>query len=91
MPNDIETDAQAAFELFHSLDAIEGLQGPPTMAPQTGMVPGRPSGSPRRWAALGMKTSFKALIAVGWRPVAVMLIETIWIFALVITAVRLWG
>jgi uncharacterized integral membrane protein (TIGR00698 family) len=42
-------------------------------------------------AALGMKTSFKALIAVGWRPVAVMLIETVWIFALVITAVRLWG
>jgi uncharacterized integral membrane protein (TIGR00698 family) len=42
-------------------------------------------------AALGMKTSFKALIAVGWRPVAVMIIETGWIFAVVITAVQLWG
>jgi uncharacterized integral membrane protein (TIGR00698 family) len=42
-------------------------------------------------AALGMKTSFKALIAVGWRPIAVMLIETAWIFALVMTAVELWG
>ncbi len=42
-------------------------------------------------AALGMKTSFKALIAVGWRPVAVMVIETAWIFALVMTAVQLWG
>ncbi len=42
-------------------------------------------------AALGMKTSFKALIAVGWRPVAVMVIETAWIFALVMAAVQLWS
>ena len=32
MASDIETDAQAAFELFHSLDAMEGLQGPPPPA-----------------------------------------------------------
>jgi len=38
-------------------------------------------------AALGMKTSFKALIEVGWRPVAVMVVETAWIGALVMTAV----
>jgi uncharacterized integral membrane protein (TIGR00698 family) len=38
-------------------------------------------------AALGMKTSFKALIAVGWRPVAVMIAETAWIGALVMGAV----
>ena len=38
-------------------------------------------------AALGMKTSFKALIDVGWRPVAVMIIETVWLAALVMTAV----
>ncbi len=38
-------------------------------------------------AALGMKTSFKALIAVGWRPVAVMIVETAWIGALVMSAV----
>ncbi len=38
-------------------------------------------------AALGMKTSFKALIAVGWRPVAVMVAETAWIAGLVLAAV----
>jgi uncharacterized integral membrane protein (TIGR00698 family) len=42
-------------------------------------------------AALGMKTSFKALIAVGWRPIAVMVIETAWILAVVLGAVQLWG
>jgi uncharacterized integral membrane protein (TIGR00698 family) len=38
-------------------------------------------------AALGMKTSFKALVAVGWRPVALMFAETAWIGALVLGAV----
>jgi len=38
-------------------------------------------------AALGMKTSFKALFAVGWRPVALMVLETAWIGALVMTSV----
>ena len=41
-------------------------------------------------AALGMKTSFKALIAVGWRPVAVMIVETLWIASLVMAAVFLF-
>jgi uncharacterized integral membrane protein (TIGR00698 family) len=40
-------------------------------------------------AALGMKTSFKALVEVGWRPVALMVAETIWIGALVLGAVLL--
>ncbi len=39
-------------------------------------------------AALGMKTSFKALFAVGWRPVALMVAETLWIAALVLFAVK---
>jgi uncharacterized integral membrane protein (TIGR00698 family) len=38
-------------------------------------------------AALGMKTSFKALVAVGWRPVALMVAETVWIGVLVMVAV----
>lgn len=38
-------------------------------------------------AALGMKTSFKNLVAVGWRPVALMVAETLWIGALVLLAV----
>jgi uncharacterized integral membrane protein (TIGR00698 family) len=38
-------------------------------------------------AALGMKTSFKDLAAVGWKPVALMLVETAWIAALTIAAV----
>jgi uncharacterized integral membrane protein (TIGR00698 family) len=38
-------------------------------------------------AALGMKTSFKDLFAVGWRPVGLMLCETLWIAALVLASV----
>jgi uncharacterized integral membrane protein (TIGR00698 family) len=40
-------------------------------------------------AALGMKTSFKALVKVGWRPVGLMVAETAWIAAVVVAAV-LW-
>ena len=36
-----------------------------------------------------MKTSFKALIAVGWRPVAVMVVETAWIGLLVLASVEI--
>ncbi|MGZ6014128.1 MAG: YeiH family protein [Phenylobacterium sp.] len=39
-------------------------------------------------AALGMKTSFKALIAAGWRPVATMVLETLWIAGLVLAIVE---
>ena len=39
-------------------------------------------------AALGMKTSFKSLIVVGWRPVGLMVIETAWILVLVLLSVR---
>jgi uncharacterized membrane protein YadS len=35
-----------------------------------------------------MKTSFKALIAAGWRPVATMVLETLWIAALVLGIVE---
>lgn len=38
-------------------------------------------------AALGMKTSFKDLAAVGWKPIALMVLETGWIAALTIAAV----
>jgi uncharacterized integral membrane protein (TIGR00698 family) len=40
-------------------------------------------------AALGMKTTFKSLIAAGWRPVAVMVAETLWIGGLVLAVVEL--
>ena len=40
-------------------------------------------------AALGMKTSFKALFAVGWRPIGLMVAETLWIGALVLFAVKM--
>jgi len=52
------------------------------------------AGEVSRWclvvaiAALGMKTSFKALIAAGWRPVAVMILETLWIAGLVLGVVE---
>jgi uncharacterized integral membrane protein (TIGR00698 family) len=41
-------------------------------------------------AALGMKTSFRDLAAVGWRPVTLIVIETLWIGALVLAVVTLW-
>lgn len=41
-------------------------------------------------AALGMKTSFKDLAAVGWKPIALMLGETAWI-AVVTLAVVVWA
>jgi uncharacterized integral membrane protein (TIGR00698 family) len=40
-------------------------------------------------AALGMKTSFKALFAVGWRPIGLMIAETLWIAALVLLSVKM--
>jgi uncharacterized integral membrane protein (TIGR00698 family) len=40
-------------------------------------------------AALGMKTSFGDLVKVGWRPVALMVVETAWIGAVVLAAVLL--
>jgi len=40
-------------------------------------------------AALGMKTSFKSLLAVGWRPIALMVAETLWLAALVLAAILL--
>ncbi|HLW93022.1 MAG TPA: putative sulfate exporter family transporter, partial [Roseiarcus sp.] len=40
-------------------------------------------------AALGMKTSFKELFAVGWRPIGLMIGETAWIAALVLLCVKL--
>jgi len=41
-------------------------------------------------AALGMKTSFKEVFAVGWRPIAMMVGETVWILGFVLTAVVLF-
>jgi uncharacterized integral membrane protein (TIGR00698 family) len=38
-------------------------------------------------AALGMKTSFKDLAAVGWKPIALMVLETAWIAGLTALAV----
>ncbi len=41
-------------------------------------------------AALGMKTSFGDLVRTGWRPVGLMVLETVWIGALVLAAVKIW-
>lgn len=38
-------------------------------------------------AALGMKTAFKSLAQAGWRPVAAMALETVWLAVLVVAAV----
>jgi uncharacterized integral membrane protein (TIGR00698 family) len=39
-------------------------------------------------AALGMKTSFKQVVAAGWRPVGLVIAETAWIAALVFISLR---
>ena len=39
-------------------------------------------------AALGMKTSFKDVASVGWRPVGLMLAETVWIGGLVLASIQ---
>ncbi|MCH8857977.1 MAG: putative sulfate exporter family transporter [Proteobacteria bacterium] len=41
-------------------------------------------------AGLGMKTSFKDILAVGWRPIGLMVAETMWIAALVLVVVEFW-
>ena len=38
-------------------------------------------------AALGMKTSFHELARMGWRPLALIVIETVWIAAFVLAVV----
>ena len=40
-------------------------------------------------SALGMKTSFRSLVEVGWRPVGMMVAETLWIALLVLGAIFL--
>jgi uncharacterized integral membrane protein (TIGR00698 family) len=39
-------------------------------------------------AALGMKTSFKDLVKVGWRPVGLLVAETVWIAGLILLSVE---
>jgi uncharacterized integral membrane protein (TIGR00698 family) len=40
-------------------------------------------------AALGVKTSFQALASLGWRPVAMLVAETVWIAAFVLTGLTI--
>ncbi len=40
-------------------------------------------------SALGVKTSFQSLSALGWRPVAMLVAETVWIAVIVMTGVLL--
>lgn len=42
-------------------------------------------------AALGIKTSFVALARAGWRPIALLLIETMWLAGLILAYVLLAG
>ncbi len=89
---DMDTDADAAHEMFPSLG---GMEGRPVSAP-----PPRKRLSVETFArqvyprllvaiaALGMKTSFKSLIDAGWRPVVTMILETLWIAGLVLAIVE---
>ena len=42
-------------------------------------------------AALGTKTALKSLVSAGWRPVGLMVIETLWIGGLVLIAIKLFA
>lgn len=70
------------------------LVGTLNLAPRAAMDG---AGEVSRWclvtaiAALGMKTSFRKLAAVGWRPVALMVAETAWIAGLVLVVVKVFG
>jgi uncharacterized integral membrane protein (TIGR00698 family) len=72
---------------FAALVALNSLGALPKIAVDA-------AGEVSRWclvvaiAALGMKTSFKSLIAAGWRPVVVMGLETLWIAGLVLAVVE---
>jgi len=39
-------------------------------------------------AALGMKTSIKALLAVGWRPATLLVTETLFLAALILVILK---
>lgn len=85
---DFETDARAAHGLFASLAAnsfglIAKPMGEAAKALSRACLVTAVS-------ALGMKTSFGDLVKVGWRPVALMVLETAWVGAVVLTAVLLW-
>ena len=79
--------AAGAIVAFAALVAINsvGFLAKPVVEAATGVS---------RWclvtaiAALGMKTSFKDLLTVGWRPVGLMLAETLWIALLVLASVE---
>lgn len=61
-----------------------------------GLIAVDAAGFASRWclvtavAALGVKTSFSALIKAGWRPALLMVFETAWIGGVVLSAVLLW-
>jgi uncharacterized integral membrane protein (TIGR00698 family) len=72
---------------FAALVVLNSIQAIPRAAVDA-------AGDVSRWclvvaiAALGMRTSLKALFATGWRPVALIGIETLWIGGLVLLSVR---
>jgi uncharacterized membrane protein YadS len=39
-------------------------------------------------AALGLKTSFQQLAQAGWRPFALLVVETLWMAAFVLIAIE---
>jgi uncharacterized integral membrane protein (TIGR00698 family) len=74
---------------FAALVVVGSLGGLPPVATEA-------ASTVSRWclvgavAALGMKTSFGALVKVGWRPVLLIVTETVWIAGLVLVATLVW-
>ena len=87
------SDVRAPFPLFLLGFAVLVIAGSIGMLPKLAV---ESAGIVSRWclvaavAALGMKTSFGALAKVGWRPVALIAGETVWIGGLVLLATLVW-
>jgi len=67
MASDVTTDAAAAHQLFHSLDAMEGLQGPP------------PPASPRAGAAAWPAVKVARAVWPGFLVAATIALASTWL------------
>ena len=74
--------------VFVALVVLNSLGGVPAVV-QTGLNDVSRSCLVVAIAALGVKTSFMQLARAGWRPFALLLIETVWMAAFVLTVILL--
>ena len=74
--------------VFVALVIVNSVGGVPTVV-QTGLNDASRMCMIVAIAALGVKTSFSDLARAGWRPFALLLVETLWMAGFVLTAILL--